>query len=83
MTEYSVSAKALGAWYLTAGTQKLLVVHNFGDAKAGASFGTEDLSRPVAVSGSGEVETTTSGGAVKNRTLRLNAYSSVVFVLSE
>ena len=83
MTEYSVSAKALGAWYLTAGTQKLLVVHNFGDAKAGASFGTEDLSRPVAVSGSGEVETTTSGGTVKNRTLRLNAYSSVVFVLSE
>ena len=78
-----MTTKALGAWYLTAGTQKLLVVHNFSDAKAGASFSSEDLSRPIAVSGSGEVETTTSGGAVKSRTIRLDAYSSVVFVLAE
>lgn len=83
MTEYSVSTRTLAAWYLTAGTQKLLVVHNFSDAKAGASFGTEDLSRPIAVSGAGEVETTTSGGAVKGRTLRLAPWSSAVFLISE
>ena len=78
-----MSTRTLAAWYLTAGTQKLLVVHNFSDAKAGASFGTEDLSRPIAVSGAGEVETTTSGGAVKGRTLRLDPWSSAVFLISE
>ena len=76
-------AKSLAAWYLTSGTQKLLVVHNFSDARAAASFGTEDITRPVGLSGSAELRTTTSAGAVTDRTLTLGAWSSVVFVLSE
>ena len=85
MTEYAGSSrtKALAAWYLTAGTQKLLVVHNFSGSKAAASFGTEDLTRPVGLSGEATLKTTTSGGTVTDRTLTLDAYASAIFLLSE
>ena len=73
----------LGAWYRTAGTEKTLVVHNFSDKKIIASFGAEDLRRPIGLNGGGEVKTTTTDGVVTDCTLTLNAYSSVVFLISE
>ncbi len=73
----------LGVWYRTSGTEKTLVVHNFSDKKVTASFGTEDLSRVIGLNGSGEVKTTTTDGVLTDNTLTLNAYSSVVFLISE
>jgi glycosidase len=73
----------LGVWYRTSGTEKTLVVHNFSDKKITAAFGTEDLSRVIGLNGSGEVKTTTTDGVLTDNTLTLNAYSSVVFLISE
>ncbi len=83
MAEYSTKSNALAVWTLTGSGEKLLVVHNFSSAKAAASFGTENITRPVLVSGSAELKTTTLNGNVTDRTLSLGAWSSVVFDLSE
>ena len=85
MAEYSTktNSAALAVWTRTGSDGKLLVVHNFSSAKATASFGTENLTRPVLVSGSAELKTTTTNGTVTDRTLSLGAWSSVVFDLSE
>lgn len=74
---------AIGAWYMTSGSQKLLVVHNFGASKISASFGTEDLSKAVALNGSAELKTTTSSGVLTDNTLTMGAYSTAVFVITE
>ena len=74
---------ALGAWYMTSGSEKTLVVHNFSGTKVSASFGTEDLSRTIGLNGGGELKTTTTDGVLTDNTLTLNPYSSVVFLISE
>ena len=81
ISEYTTSSTALGAWKMTSGDQTVLVVHNFGSSKAAASFGTEDLTNPVAVNGGVTLKTTTHEGQVSNRTLTLDAFSSAVFLL--
>jgi len=73
----------LGAWYRTSGSEKTLVVHNFSSSKITASFGTEDLSRVIGLNGGGEIKTTTTDGVLTDNSLTLNAYSSVVFLISE
>ena len=74
---------AIGAWYMTSGSEKLLVVHNFGGAKITASFGAEDLSKVVGLNGSAELKTTTTSGVLTDSTLSMGAYSTAVFVISE
>ena len=74
---------ALAAWYMTLGSEKLLVVHNFGSSRISASFGAEDLGYVAGLLGSGELKTTTDGGVLTDNTLTIGGYSSVVFVLSE
>ena len=81
MTEHKTSSAALAAWKLTADGQKLLVVHNFSGSKAAASFGTENLTDPIAINGGATLKTTTHEGQVSDRVLTLDAYSSVVFAL--
>lgn len=61
---------SLACWYRTSGTEKMLVVHNFGSSAVSAAFSADDLSQPVALLGT---------ASVKDKTLTLGARSSVVF----
>ena len=71
MTNAGLSGSSIAAWYMTAGSEKLLVVHNVASSEKQVTV-ADDLSRPVAVLGS---------AAVKDGVLRLAANSSVVFQL--
>ncbi len=71
MTNAGLSGSSIAAWYMTAGSEKLLVIHNVASSSKDVSV-ADDLSRPVAVLGS---------AAVKDGVLRLAANSSVVFQL--
>ena len=73
----------IAAWYRVSGSEKTLVVHNFADKATPASFGTEDLSRVIALNGSAELKTTTNAGVLTDNTLNIGPYSSVVFLISE
>ena len=66
-----VSLSGMAAWYMTSGSQKLLVIHNVAGAEKSVTV-TDDMSKPIALLG---------GGTVKNSTLTLSANSSVVFEL--
>ena len=72
MTATSISAgSAVASWYMTAGSQKLLVIHNC--STSAKTMTVEDsMAKPVAVLG----VVTASG-----KELTLGAYSSVVFEL--
>ncbi len=63
----------IAAWYMVYEGQKMLVVHNFGEKSTVLTL-TDDLSRPVALSG--VAETGTKDGVTQ---LLLGALSSVVF----
>ena len=78
---YTTSSSALAAWKMTYEDQTVLVVHNFSGSKAGASFGTEKLTEPIAVNGAATLKTTTHEGQVSNRVLTLDPYSSALFLL--
>lgn len=71
MTPCAVSNSSVGAWYRTCGTQKLLVVHNFGGSPANVTL-SDDMSRLIFSNGSVKVS---------GVTLSLGSYSSVVFQL--
>ena len=71
MTSAPCNKGSIAAWYMTAGSEKLLVIHNVASSSKDVSV-ADDLSRPVAVLGS---------AAVKDGILRLDANSSVVFQL--
>ena len=71
MTSAPCNKGSVAAWYMTAGSEKLLVIHNVASSSKDVSV-ADDLSRPVAVLGS---------AAVKDGILRLAANSSVVFQL--
>lgn len=71
MTPCAVSNSSVGAWYRTCGTQKLLVVHNFGGSPANVTL-SDDMSRLIFSNGSVKVS---------GVTLSLGSYSSAVFQL--
>ena len=66
-----LSLSSMAAWYMSDGSQKLLVIHNVASSEKSVEV-TDDMSKPVALLGS---------GTVKNKTLTLGANSSVVFEL--
>lgn len=67
----NASDESIACWYMTSGSEKMLVVHNFGSSSKTLDFSGDKLDKAVALNGSAEVK----GGS-----LRLGAYSSVVFL---
>ena len=65
-----------GVWYMTSGSQKVLVVHNFGSSQISLSFSDKDsLTNAIALNG--EMTYTVNGSKT---VLSMPAYSSVVFL---
>ena len=71
MTDAGVGGSSFASWYMTAGSQKLLVIHNV-SAKEQTVTVSDDTSRPVAVLGT---------VARSGKDLVFSANSSVVFKL--
>ena len=71
MTSANLSGASIAAWYMTAGSEKLLVVHNVASSEKQVTV-SDDLSHPVAVLGT---------AAANGNVLKLGANSSVVFQL--
>ena len=71
MTSANLSGTSIAAWYMTAGSEKLLVVHNVASSEKQVTV-SDDLSHPVAVLGT---------AAANGNVLKLGANSSVVFQL--
>ena len=69
MTTAPCNGGSIAAWYMTAGSQKLLVIHNTGTSTSSVIL-TDDTSHPVALLGTATIAETT---------LNLGANSSVVF----
>ena len=71
MTKANFGGTSVAAWYMTYGTEKLLVIHNVADGNT--SFNVSDsMAKPVGLLGT---------ASVKGSTLNLGANSSVVFKL--
>ena len=73
--EENAQYPTVAAWYMTAGDQRVLVVHNFGSAIISLPL-LDPIEKAVATSGS--VASKVEG---ETTTLRLGAYSSVVYLL--
>ena len=71
MTPASIAGSSIAAWYMTAGEQKLLVIHNVANARKVVQV-SDSMSKPLAVLG-----TASASGA----SLTLGPNSSVVFEL--
>lgn len=71
MTPVNLSGSSIAAWYMTSGSQKLLVVHNCANSEKSVTV-SDSMSKPVALLGT---------GFVKEQTLILGPNSSVVFQL--
>ena len=71
MTDAKLTGSSIAAWYMTAGDEKLLVIHNVASSEKQVTV-TDDMSHPVAVLGAATVNQTA---------LKLGANSSVVFEL--
>ena len=70
MTNAGLSGgSTIAAWYMTSGSQKLLVIHNTATSEKSVKV-TGDLSKPVALLGSATLD---------HDTLTLGANTSVVF----
>ncbi|MBR5035135.1 MAG: alpha-amylase [Bacteroidales bacterium] len=61
----------IAAWYMTSGGEKLLVIHNFSSKEKTLSLEGDKLSDAIALNGE---------ASVKGSSLRLGAWSSVVFL---
>ena len=71
MSQAAVTGSGIAAWYMTAGSQKLLVVHNVSTSEKEVTV-TDSMAKPIALLGS---------AYVLDNTLTLGANSSVVFEL--
>ncbi len=71
MTPVSLSGSSFAAWYMTSGSQKLLVVHNCAGSEKSVTV-SDSMTKPIALLGT---------GFVKEQTLILGPNSSVVFQL--
>ena len=71
MSKANLQGNSIAAWYMTEGSQKLLVIHNV--APSGVAVSVSDkMDKPIALLGT---------ATVKDKTLNLGANSSVVFAL--
>ncbi len=83
MTEHDVynhsntSYKTIAAWYMTKDSQKILVLHNFGSSAIELPL-TDSVQKAIAVLGSVQQKEEES-----TVTLKMGAYSSAVFIVSE
>lgn len=71
MTKAGLSGSSIAAWYMSAGSQKLLVIHNVASSAKEVKV-TDSMAKPVGLLGK---------ASVKEQTLTLGANSSVVFEL--
>ncbi len=71
MTKAGLSGTSIAAWYMTSGSQKLLVIHNVASSAKEVKV-TDSMAKPVGLLGK---------ASVKEQTLTLGANSSVVFEL--
>ena len=71
MIKAGLSGSSIASWYMSSGSQKLLVIHNVAGSEKQVEV-SDDMSTPVALLGT---------GAIKDKTLILGANSSVVFQL--
>ena len=71
MKSASLSGNSIASWYMTAGSQKLLVIHNVSSIEAKLTV-NDSMDKPIALLGT---------GTVKDKTLTLGGNSSVVFEL--
>ena len=67
---------SLAAWYMTQDDQQILVIHNFGDSAIELPL-TDTVQKAIATQGTVEQSTQDDG----TEQLRLDAYSSVVYLL--
>ena len=73
MSKVNVSGDSIAAWYMTYGSDKMLVVHNVSASQKSVTLpASDDLSHPVALLGQGELD---------GKKLTLAGNSSVVFQL--
>ena len=73
MTHAGLTGSSIASWYMSSGSQKLLVVHNIATSQKEVKV-TDSMSRPVALLGTAQI---------KDQTLILGANSSVVFQLAD
>ena len=71
MTDAGLSGSSIAAWYMTAGSQKLLVIHNVGGSPVSVTV-NDSMDKPVALLGT---------ASAKGTALSLGSNSSVVFQL--
>ena len=71
MTNANLSGTSIASWYMSSGSQKLLVIHNVASSQKEVKV-SDSMSKPVALLGSAQI---------KDQTLILGANSSVVFQL--
>ncbi len=71
MTAANISGTTFAAWYMTAGNQKLLVIHNVASSSKSVTV-SDSMAKPIAVLGTANA---------KDGKLTLGANSSVVFEL--
>jgi len=71
MTAANFSGNSIAAWYMTAGNQKLLVIHNVASSSKSVTV-SDSMAKPIAVLGTANA---------KDGKLTLGANSSVVFEL--
>lgn len=71
MSATGITGASIAAWYMTSGSEKLLVIHNVASSTASVTVG-DDMSRPIALLGSATVQA---------KKLTLGGNSSVVFEL--
>ena len=71
MSTANISGSTIAAWYMTSGSQKLLVIHNVA-ASAKTVAVSDDMSKPIALLGN---------ASVKGNALTIGGNSSVVFEL--
>ena len=71
MTPVSLNGSSFAAWYMTAGSQKLLVIHNVGTQSKSVTI-SDSMAKPIALLGT---------ASVAGKTLTLGGNSSVVFEL--
>ena len=75
--ESNTAAKSIAAWYMTKEKERMLVIHNFGNAAYQISL-SDKIEKAVGVSG--EVEHKQEDG---NTLVKLGSYSSVVYKIAQ
>jgi Glycosidases len=68
--------KTIGAWYMIKDSEKMLVLHNFGNVAVELSL-TDNIEKAVGISGTAQVK---DGD---NTSIKLGAYSSLVYKIAQ